>query len=165
MPSKASAIVVAAFLPLALVACEPSTAVPVAAKLVHVVVTDSSVRIAPASVQAGDVYLVLDEPTSQVVFVQRKASAAETPGPLSADDLRRIGSGDTQFTDIQGFDMAGCTQDERAADRGRLRIPGHCGNVFLIPSLTAGSYALLAMDPAAIPPGTGIPVAVLEVTR
>jgi hypothetical protein len=82
MPPRAFTIAAAALSSLALTGCEPSTEVPVDAQLVHVVVIESRVRVEPASVRSGDVYLVLEEPTSQVLFVQRKASAAETPGPL-----------------------------------------------------------------------------------
>jgi hypothetical protein len=70
-----------------------------------------------------------------------------------------------QGISMQGFDLVGCTEDERAADRGRLCIPGHCGNVFVIPALTPGSYALLVEEPIDTAPGTSVPIAVLEVTR
>ena len=157
---RASLILV---LGLALGGCGPSTRVPADAQLVHVVASDASVRVEPATVPAGDVYFVLEEATEAVVFVQRKASEQETPGPLMAEDLGRLTRGDTQFTAIQGFETSGCSPQERGAHRGELRIPGSCGNVFWVPSLAAGSYALLPSDASGNPTGTSVPMAVLEI--
>lgn len=148
--------------PFLFTACGPSTLVPADAQLVHVVVTQTDVRLQPATVRSGDIYLALEEPTAAVVFVQRKATPSESPGPLSADDVSRVRSGDLQFTAAETFDVAGCTLARRNAERGRLRVEGGCGNVFPLRNLGAGSYAFLATDPAAA--GGAVPVAVLQVS-
>lgn len=144
-----------------LAACGPSTFVPEDAQLVHVVVTGTEVRLQPATARSGDIYVALEEPTAAVVFVQRKATPSESPGPLSADDVSRVRSGDLQSTAAETFDVAGCTLAQRNAERGRLRVEGGCGNVFRLRNLGAGNYAFLASDPAAA--GGAVPVAVLQV--
>ena len=40
--------------------------VPAGAQLVHVVIDESGVRLDPATVPAGDVYVVLDTPASSI---------------------------------------------------------------------------------------------------
>ena len=113
------------------------TPIPLGAQQVHVVVTDAEVQLTPATVRAGDVYVVLDTPGSSVSFVQRQRTATETPGPLTDDDLDRLAHGDTQGTAIGGFDDSGCTAEQRAEGRGRM---GPCGNAFKV-VLTPGRYA------------------------
>jgi hypothetical protein len=63
--------------------------IPPGAQLVHLVATESAVRLSPASVHAGSVFVQLDEPLDggSFVFVERKTAAADTPGPLTDDDL------------------------------------------------------------------------------
>jgi len=116
---------------------------------VHVVIAGSEVRLEPATVTAGDVYVVLDSPGSSVGFAQRQRTATETPGPLSDDDLARLARGDTQGTAIGGFDDSGCAADQRAESRGRM---GPCGNVFKI-GLTQGKYAFFTGNLDGGPPG------------
>lgn len=78
--------------------------IPPGAQVVHVVATESGVRLAPATVHAGDVYLVLDEPVEgSFALAQRQRTADESPGPLDDDDLERIATGDTEGTAIEGF--------------------------------------------------------------
>jgi hypothetical protein len=101
------------------------------------VVAGDELRLTPATVRAGDVYVVLDTPGSSVGFAQRQRTATETPGPLSDDDLERLAQGDTEGTAVGGFDDTGCSEDQRAESRGRM---GPCGNVFRI-VLTEGKYA------------------------
>jgi hypothetical protein len=113
------------------------TPIPDGAHEVHVQVIESEVRLDPATVPAGDVYVVLDTPRSGVGFAQRKATAAETPGPLREEDIERLARGDTEGTAIGGFDLFGCSDEQRAEDRGQM---GPCGNVFKI-VLTPGKYA------------------------
>lgn len=133
-------------------------------------VTASEVRLDPATVHAGDVYLVLDGPVQSVSFVQRKRTEAETPGPLSDDDLARLAHGDPQGTFIDAM-SEGCSDSQRAEDRGQM---GPCGNVYKV-VLVEGKYAILgpgwtlqetepSSDPTAGPPGL-LPrfMAVLEV--
>ena len=130
--------------------------IPPGGQQVHVSVTESEVRLDPATVSAGDVYIVLDTPGSSVGFAQRKRSAAETPGPLSDDDLQRLAHGDTEGTAIGGFDDIGCSAEQRAEDRGQM---GYCGNVFK-EALTPGKYAFFLGDPEGEGPES---IAVLEV--
>ena len=136
------------------------TPVPPGAQQVHVVVTESSVRLDPPAVRAGDIYVVLDTPGSSVGFAQRQRTAEETPGPLSDDDLDRLAHGDTQGTAIEGFDDSGCSPEQRAEDRGQM---GYCGNVFKL-VLAAGKYAFFAGNLDGGPPGDySRSIAVLEV--
>lgn len=154
-------VCLAALTVLGLLACEPSTTVPDGAQLVRVAATEGSVRITPPRATAGDVFLVLEEPTQGVAFVKGKATADATPGPLSDDDVDRLARGDAQGTSIEGFETTGCEASRAAAERGRLRVPGGCGNVFRV-TLAPGKYAILTGDPASRPPGS-TPIAVLEV--
>jgi len=130
--------------------------IPPGGQQVHVSVTESEVRLDPATIRAGDLYIVLDTPGSVVGFAQRKRTAAETPGPLTDDDLERLALGDTEGTAIGGFDDVGCSADQRAEDRGQM---GYCGNVFR-ETLTPGKYAFFLGDPEGEGPRS---VAVLEV--
>lgn len=116
-------------------------------------ITASAVRLDPATVPAGDVYVVLDAPLDgSIVFVQH-SDAPESPGPLSDDDLVRLAHGDTQGTSIGGMG-GGCSAAQRAEDRGQQ---GPCGNVMKL-VLRAGKYAILSDTPEVLPP-----MAVLEV--
>ena len=135
------------------------TPVPAGAQLLHVSVVGSEVRLDPAIVSAGDVYVVLDTPGSSVGFAQRQRTVAETPGPLTDEDLDRLARGDTGGTSIGGFDDTGCSAEQRAEDRGRM---GPCGNVFKI-VLTPGKHAFFAGDLEGGPPGVARSIAVLEV--
>jgi hypothetical protein len=136
------------------------TSIPAGAQQVRVVVTGSEVRLEPATVRAGDIYLVLDTPGSSVGFAQRQHTATETPGPLTDEDLDRLAHGDTQGTSIGGFDDAGCSPEQRAEDRGRM---GPCGNVFQV-ALTSGKYAFFTGNLDGVPAGDySDSIAVLEV--
>lgn len=132
------------------------TPIPPGAQQVHVVVTESELRLDPATVRAGDIYVVLDTPRSSVGFVQRQRGPSETPGPLSDDDLARLAHGDTQGTAIGGFDLVGCSDSQRAEDRGKM---GYCGNVFKV-VLTQGKYAFFTGNVDGVPPRS---IAVFEV--
>ncbi len=116
--------------------------IPPGAQQVHVVVTGSEVRLDPATVRAGDVYVVLDTPRSSVGFVERQRAATESPGPLSDNDLARLAGGDTEGTAVGGFSLSGCSDAQRAEDRGQQ---GYCGNVFKV-VLSAGKYAFLGPE-------------------
>jgi hypothetical protein len=141
-----------------LLGCEGLTPIPSGAQQVHITDGESDLRLQPATVPAGDVYLVLDGPGQGVVFVARKRTAEETPGPMSDDDLDRLAHGDTEGTSIEGFSV-GCSAEQQAASRGQM---GHCGNVYKL-VLSAGKYAVLFDAPEGViaPPGT---MAILEVT-
>jgi hypothetical protein len=126
--------------------------IPPDAQVVHVVATLAEVRLDPATVRAGDIYLVLDEPqVGSIQFVE---------GPLSDADLERLAHGDTEGTRISGIDARGCSPDQNAADRGLM---GPCGNVMKV-VVNAGKYAILgpgwvqqdtepSVDPTADPAG------------
>ena len=139
-----------------LIGCGPGhEPIPSGAQQVHIVITESGVRLDPATVHAGDVYLVLDAPAEgSFVFVQRKSTAEETPGPLTDDDLARLADGDTQGTAMEGIGAGGCSAEQDAEARGQM---GHCGNVFKM-TLSEGKYAILGDAPELLPP-----IAVLEV--
>lgn len=132
--------------------------IPAGAQEIHIVATGSEVRLDPASVHAGEVYLVLDAPLDGgFTFIRRKTAAEATAGPLSDDDLARLARGDSEGTSIEGFSV-GCSAEQRAEDRGRT---GPCGNVYGPLALTAGKYAFLSGDI-----GAGLaspPITVLEV--
>ena len=116
------------FLTGALLGCgRGQTPIPAGAQEVHVTVSGAQVDLEPATVRAGDIFVVLDTPGSSVGFAQRQRTANETPGPLTDEDLARLAHGDTQGTSIGGFDDAGCSAEQRAEDRG---LTGPCGNVF-----------------------------------
>lgn len=120
-------------------ACESTTAVPAGAQVVHVIATEQSITLAPNSVRAGDVYLVLDEPTRSIQFVQSMTSAEATPGPLDDESLDRLRHGDTFHTAVSGLDAGGCSPAQDAENRGRM---GPCGNVMQV-VLSPGSYAVV----------------------
>ena len=133
------------------VGCEPGrTVVPPGAQEVHVVVTGSEVRLDPATARAGDIYLVLDTPRSSVMFIERKSTAEETPGPLSDDNLARLVHGDTQGTSISGISDG----------------EPH-GNVYKM-VLSAGRYLFMTDNPEALAGRSGgvVPagsIAILEI--
>jgi hypothetical protein len=149
--------------------------IPSGAQMVHLVATASVVSLDPATVHAGDVYLQLDESADggSFLFVERKAEATATPGPLTDDDLARLARGDTMGTSISGAGPS-CIGPQEAG-RGHLAAPGVCGNVFKF-ALGPGKYAILGPGwneqltelspaPTAGPEGPVIPatMAVLEV--
>ena len=120
-------------------ACQ-STTVPAGAQVVHVVATDQSITLTPNSVRAGEVYLVLDGPSTSILFVQSQTSAEATPGPLDDESLSRLRKGDTFHTAVIGLDAGGCSQGQDAENRGRM---GPCGNVMQV-VLSPGNYAVVA---------------------
>lgn len=156
-----SSISLASLLLVALLGCSRATPIPEGAQVVHVVITTSEVRLDPPTVRAGEVYLVLDAPVSgSFAFVERKAAADATPGPLSDDDLARLARGDTQGTSVGGLDAGGCSEEQNAEDRGRM---GPCGNVMKV-SLVDGKYAIVGGSPEGDPAtGRVPPSAVLQV--
>lgn len=141
-----------------LVACgRGQTPIPAGAQQVHVVVTGSEVRLDPATVRAGDIYVVLDTPGSSIGFLQRQRTAEETPGPLSDDDLARIvQGGDAQGFNMSGFEAGGCSDSQDVEDFGQM---GPCGNVQLV-VLGAGKYVFYSGSLEEGPPRS---MAVLEV--
>lgn len=115
---------------------------------VHVIITESEVQLTPATVRAGDVYLVLESSASGgLFFVQAKRSSAATPGPLSAEDLARLAAGSSQWTAIESVEDVNCDPQQNAEARGQM---GHCGNVVKF-TLSPGLYAILADAPERVP--------------
>jgi hypothetical protein len=136
------------------------TPIPSGAQQVHIADTDTSLDLQPATVRAGDVYVVLDGPRQSVVFVTQKRAAEATPGPMSDQDLDRLSRGDTEGTSIEGISV-GCSAEQRAAARGQV---GYCGNVYRL-RLAPGKYAFLVDSPDGDPPQVVPPgsMAILEV--
>ena len=151
--------------PVMLAACASNPTPAPDAQYVRVLANQAAIQLDPATVQVGDnIYLVLEPPTDHVVFIEGKPTAEAVPGPLTDVDLARLATGDLQGTSLQGFEMTGCAGDALEADRGKLRVPGNCGNVFWLPDLEPGTYAIFLEDPTGLPDGATIVMAVLEVT-
>ncbi len=107
-------------------------AVPDGAQEVHVVVSGDSVTIMPATIRAGDAYIILDVAGTSVTIVEPGTASAESPSPFTDDDLDRVRHGDTFLTSIGGF-----------AD-GEPH-----GNVIMF-VLAPGRYAFLADNPETV---------------
>ncbi len=151
--------------PVMLAACASNPTPPPDAQYVRVLANQAAIQLDPTAVRVGnDIYLVLEPPTDHVVFIEGMPTADAVPGSLTDADLARLATGDLQGTSLQGFEMTGCAGDALEADRGKLRVPGNCGNVFWLPDLEPGMYAILLEDPAGRPEGAPIVMAVLEVT-
>jgi hypothetical protein len=137
------------------------TPVPSGAQQVHMADTDASMSLQPATVRAGDVYVVLDGPRQSVVLVSQKRTAEATPGPMSDDDLARLRWGDTEGTSTESLSVT-CSAEQRAAARGQV---GECGNVYRF-TLAPGKYAFLPAPPDGRPSGPQSvgPLAILEVS-
>jgi hypothetical protein len=176
MRSSRTVVVIVRLLVTVLAGCGSGEAtIPPGAQVVHLVATESEVRLGSAGVHAGEVFLQLDEPLDGggFTFVERKSSAAETPGPLTDNDLERLAHGDTEGTSSSAYGPS--CGGPQGAMRGRLVQPGVCGNVWKF-VLVAGKYAILgpgwteqeteaSVDPTANPAGFVAPptMAVLEV--
>jgi hypothetical protein len=128
--------------------CSRATPIPDGAQVVHVVITESEVSLDPARVLPGDIYLILDAPRGgSLAFVEQKASADATPGPLTSDDLARLADGNTESMSITGLHAGGCDPEQNHEDRGQM---GPCGNVLKV-TLAAGAYAVVAGAPEGDP--------------
>ena len=136
---RAVGVLVAGVLAALLAAACGSTTVPAGAQVVHVVATEQSITLTPNSVRAGDVYLMLDGPSTSILFVQAQTSAEATPGPLDDESLERLRQGDTFHTAVGGMEAGGCSPAQDAENRGRM---GPCGNVMQV-VLSPGNYAVV----------------------
>ena len=89
--------------------------IPPGAQVVHVTVTDDAVELEPASVQAGDVYLVLEGPNAGYAFVSRSGPGCpidrDVPGPG-----RSRGAGRLPVHADRGASVS-CAADEWTQDR------------------------------------------------
>ena len=150
---RSPAAVVAATL-LALAACAGNAPIPSGAQQVQITVTDAGVELQPATVAAGDVYIVLDD--GSISFIERKAGAYASPEPLTAEQIAQIGDGNLQDTSTSGLEANNCDPDQNATARG---MTGPCGNVMLV-TVRPGSYLIVA----GAPEEGGAPSAVLTVT-
>jgi hypothetical protein len=112
------------------------TPIPDGAQQVDIVVSSSQVRLGPTTVDAGEVYLLLDTPRSSVTFTDEELLP-------------------TDFPTRGEFDLRGCSDAQRAEDRGQM---GYCGNVFKV-TLSAGTYVFFSTDAD----GSGQALARLEV--
>jgi hypothetical protein len=108
MPGIGRIVVAIALLGGALLGCEPSTSIPSGAQQVHVVASTTDVRLDPASVHAGDVYLVLDVASGGVDLIESVAGANASPGPLTAGDLIGLAKGDTQGLLMENLSVNCC---------------------------------------------------------
>ena len=99
-PTSSFKAVLRGFLLAALIAACHSgpIAVPPGGQEVHAAVNGDTLLLTPSTVHAGEVYLVLDNPMTDVVLVERSDATGGTPGPLSDDELDRIIHGDDQHT-------------------------------------------------------------------
>jgi hypothetical protein len=132
--TRCSGLVLVVLLMVVLVGCGGGTPPP-GAQQVQVTVTDSELRLDPATVPAGDIYLALDLPGSSVFLVQRQRGENDPPGPLSDHDLARLARGG----DAQGFSTTILSDPGCAEDRGRMGPP--CGNVYHLGVMAPGRYA------------------------
>ncbi len=110
--------------------------VPSGAQVVHVAVSGDTVRLQPATVRSGDVYLVIDNPGTYVTLVEQSSTPDESPGPLNDAELDRVAHGDTFHTSISGFSN------------------GELGNVAKL-AVVPGNYAFLTDDPTALAERSG----------
>jgi hypothetical protein len=125
--------------------CESRTAIPPGAQQVRVTTTPTSVQLTPASVHAGDVYLVLDPLPSGIVLAFVQSATSSGAGPLSSADLARL----AQNADAEGLGTE--TLDISC-----------CGNVYK-ETLVPGKYALVVDDAQRQPGSRPLSIAVLDV--
>jgi hypothetical protein len=95
--------------------CSRATPIPEGAQVVKVVITASDVRLDPTIVRPGEVYLVLEAPEEgSFAFVERKAAADATAGPLSEDALARVMRG--RYPRDRNF-RSRCRRMQRSTER------------------------------------------------
>lgn len=136
-------------------ACRSGLVVPSGAQVVHATVTRSSVRLEPAIVRAGMVYLVTESDHAELIFIAGSESATD-PGPLGLTDdrLDAVLHGDLLHTyQASGFPSGG--QMGSGSELGALS-PGKylflpAGVVTLAPGayseIPAGAFAVLEVVP------------------
>jgi len=111
--------------------------VPPGAQVVHVVVNGDSVRLDPATVRAGDVYFVIDNPGTGVTLVERQSTPDESPGPLNDAELDRVAHGDLFHTA-----NTCCIENGRFGNVGKL-------------AAAPGAYVFVTGDPTALAEKSG----------
>jgi len=152
---RLAGVAAAVVLAVVLSGCGCSSPVPSGAQLLHVVVGPNDIRLNPATVHAGDVYITLDVPCTAVGFAWRAQGSVEI-APLSDDDVARLQRGDLQGTGSTGFNNSDCTSP--APNQDGLRV-GECGNTQNW-KLIKGRYAFFLHGPDGITPSA---VTILEV--
>lgn len=121
--------------------CESATTIPAGAQQVRVDATATSVQLTPASVHAGDVYLVLGLPQGIALAFVRSSSG----GALTDADLARL----AQNEDIESI-------SSEAMD------VSCCGNVYKR-TLAPGKYAFVVHPESTQPGLPPAAIAVLDV--
>lgn len=149
-------LVVAAALAVVLAGCGCAWDMPAGVQQLHVGVGPSEVRLTPATVHAGDVYVVMDSPCTSVGFVWHAQGSVEI-APMSDDDLARFGRGDLLNTGTSTFDDNRCASGSPPTVTGDRM--GECGNVQKT-TLAVGKYAFFLAGPDSVTPRA---VTVLEV--
>jgi hypothetical protein len=150
---RRSVALVAALL---IAACQPPPVViPPDAQVVHVSMTDDSVRIEPESVRAGDVYFVMEGPGTGFSLVSRLPSPDAEPTGMTPAQIDAVAGGDFQSTRMEGYAIT-CAPDAWTEER---HWDGCGENVKT--TLTPGLYAILG--PQGEPISGASVMAVLEV--
>lgn len=142
---------------LVLAACQPPPVqIPPEAEVVHVSLTDERVRLAPATVRAGDVYIVIEGPGTGFTLVRRLVAPDADPTGMTQEQVDQVAGGDFQSTQIEGFAVS-CAPDAWTPER---RWQGCRENSMV--TLTEGLYAILGAggDEPGVPPVMDV----LEVT-
>jgi hypothetical protein len=127
----------------ALVGCESATSIPSGAQQVHVAASETEVHLDPATVRAGDVYLVLDVPQRGVELLRSNSSAGVSSGMTDADLARVAKNADAEGIASEALQVS-C-----------------CGKVFK-EALAPGKYAIVLLD---APHSVGTPPASLAVLQ
>ena len=142
---------------LVLAACQPPPVqIPPGAEVVHVSLTDDSVRLAPATVRAGDVYFVIDGPGTGFSLVRRLVAPDADPTGMTREEIDQVARGDYQSTMLEGFAVS-CAPDAWTPER---QWQGCRANSMV--TLTEGLYAILGGEGEE--PGVPPVMDVLEVT-
>lgn len=128
--------------------------IPAGAQVVHLTATDDEVQVDPASVAAGEVYVVLEGPKPTIYLVSNQSGPDSDPRGMTPAELARLADGDMQFTLTDAFAVT-CGFDAWTEDR---HWEGCGENVRL--TLAPGFHAFVASDEV---PGVRPVMAVLEV--
>jgi hypothetical protein len=129
--------------------------IPAGAQVVRVRAAPAVVEVVPASVRAGDVYLVMEGPEPAISFVSHSAGPGEPASGMGEDQIERVALGDYQSTRIEGFAVT-CAP-ERWTEGTHWEGCGE--NVRL--TLSEGLYVVIV---GAETPGVAPVMDVLEVT-
>lgn len=128
--------------------CEGRTVVPPGAQEVHLTIDGAGIHLAPATVRAGQVYLVIDTPGATPLMIQQLETDTGPPGGLSDERLASVMAGDSYHTMItSGFANGG----EPHGNATRLE-------------LSPGRHAFTTHEPSGAPFRTG-ELAILTVTQ